>query len=77
MSKRLTFKEIDEIQKQGKSVFLESKTEDAVLRLAPDNKMYIKWPGGKESEVDPRKSNVAGMAFVSRAQITEEEYNNY
>ena len=62
----------------GKNVYLKNLTEDdALIKMTPDKKTFIKWKGQEEKEVDTRKSNVAGEALVTMVFVTEEEYENF
>jgi len=55
-------------------VYLESPTDDAVFK-AGNKKIFVKWPGGEEVEIDT-DSNLLMDAILQPIYITQEKYES-
>ena len=57
-------------------VFLRNELEETVLRVTPDYRFFVRFPGEEEYEVKS-STNMAVNAFLAFEEITESQYTNF
>ena len=71
---------MNEYQKSKKisagPVFLRNELEETVLRVTPEGKFFVRYPGETEYEVE-HSTKMATDAWIAWIEITKEEYESY
>lgn len=57
-------------------VFLRNELEETVLRVTPDYRFFVRFPGEKEYEVES-STNMAVNAFMAFEEITKSQYDKF